>query len=130
MWWLLLSLIWWCGTSAVPAPGVEKWKCPEISEQPVVECSCDMPHTLRCTGDRNAMKIIGAFVIYRLDYNLKFFLSVNRASAAIIRRRSRIPLGLYSTKRKFTSRSSPRRGGPPRSSHILRRNQRNTQLGF
>lgn len=66
MWWLLLSLIWWCGTSAVPAPGVEKWKCPEISEQPVVECSCDMPHTLRCTGDRNAMKIIGR-VLRSLD---------------------------------------------------------------
>ncbi|KAI4467352.1 ig(immunoglobulin) and lrr(leucine rich repeat) domain [Holotrichia oblita] len=66
MWWLLLSLIWWCGTAAVPAPGSEKWKCPEISEQPVVECSCDMPHTLRCTGDRNAMKIIGG-VLRSLD---------------------------------------------------------------
>ncbi|KAK9728539.1 Leucine rich repeat [Popillia japonica] len=66
MWWLLLSLIWWCGTAAVPAPGSEKWKCPEISEQPVVECSCDMPHTLRCTGDRNAMKIIGR-VLRSLD---------------------------------------------------------------
>ncbi|KAJ8925431.1 hypothetical protein NQ315_009264 [Exocentrus adspersus] len=65
MWWLALSLVWWCGTSAIPSPGPptppppEEWKCPEIAEQPVVECSCDMPHTLRCTGDRTAMKIIG-----------------------------------------------------------------------
>ncbi|RZC37961.1 slit -like 1 protein, partial [Asbolus verrucosus] len=58
MWWLLLSLVWWCGTCAIPAPGPEAWKCPKISEQPVVECSCDMPHTLRCTGDKSAMTII------------------------------------------------------------------------
>lgn len=59
MWWLLLSLLWWCGTSAVPAPGIDPWICPEIAEQPTVECSCDMPHTLRCTGDRSALQIIG-----------------------------------------------------------------------
>ncbi|XP_008195540.1 leucine-rich repeat-containing protein 15 isoform X1 [Tribolium castaneum] len=58
MWWLLLSLVWWCGTCAIPSPGPEVWKCPKISEQPVVECSCDMPHTLRCTGDKSAMSII------------------------------------------------------------------------
>ncbi|KAJ3648988.1 hypothetical protein Zmor_020752 [Zophobas morio] len=58
MWWLLLSLVWWCGTCAVAAPGPGTWKCPKISDQPVVECSCDMPHTLRCTGDKSAMTII------------------------------------------------------------------------
>lgn len=36
------------------------WRCPEIAQQPAVECSCDMPHTLRCNGDRaEAMQIIG-----------------------------------------------------------------------
>ncbi|XP_030757061.1 leucine-rich repeats and immunoglobulin-like domains protein 1 [Sitophilus oryzae] len=65
MWWLALSLVWWCGASAIPSPGHtppgpnEEWRCPEISRQPVVECSCDMPHTLRCTGDKTAMTIIG-----------------------------------------------------------------------
>ncbi|KAF7281424.1 leucine-rich tendon-specific protein [Rhynchophorus ferrugineus] len=67
MWWLALSLLWWCGTAAIPSPGhitpststPEEWRCPEISQQPVVECSCDMPHTLRCTGDKTAMTIIG-----------------------------------------------------------------------
>lgn len=34
------------------------WLCPAIVEQPIVECSCDMPHTLRCTGDKGAMEII------------------------------------------------------------------------
>ncbi|XP_050509661.1 protein slit [Diabrotica virgifera virgifera] len=59
MWWLVLSLVWWCGSSAIPSPGPDLWKCPEIDSQPVVECSCDMPHTLRCTGDKTALKIIG-----------------------------------------------------------------------
>lgn len=71
MWWLLLSLVWWCGTTAIPAPGPfmppsssttnlpDAWTCPEITQQPVVECSCDMPHTLRCSGSRGAMQIIG-----------------------------------------------------------------------
>lgn len=73
MWWLALSLVWWCGTAAIPSPGgggseskelvkaisSNEWKCPEIAEQPVVECSCDMPHTLRCTGDKTAMGTIG-----------------------------------------------------------------------
>lgn len=77
MWWLALSLVWWCGTAAIPSPGggdnegndlvnvplVDDWKCPEIAEQPVVECSCDMPHTLRCTGDRTAMGTIGVYVV-------------------------------------------------------------------
>ncbi|CAH0550794.1 unnamed protein product [Brassicogethes aeneus] len=63
MWWMALALVWWSGTSAIPSPGPqpppEVWKCPVIAEQPIVECSCDMPHTLRCTGDRTAMEIIG-----------------------------------------------------------------------
>ena len=59
--WLVIVLVWWCGTSAVPAPGADPWKCPEIAEQPAVECSCDMPHTLRCTGDKTAMQIIGEY---------------------------------------------------------------------
>ncbi|CAH1163355.1 unnamed protein product [Phaedon cochleariae] len=58
MWWLVFSLLWWCGSSAIPSPGTDEWKCPEIAEQPVLECSCDMPHTLRCTGDRSALAVI------------------------------------------------------------------------
>lgn len=61
MWWLLLSLVWWCGTSAVPAPGIEEWICPEIQVKPFVECNCDMPHTLRCTGNESAFKIISEY---------------------------------------------------------------------
>ncbi|KAK2577261.1 hypothetical protein KPH14_003401 [Odynerus spinipes] len=33
------------------------WECPNI-RQTGVECSCDFPHTLRCTGDRTALQII------------------------------------------------------------------------
>ena len=32
------------------------WECPNITK-PAVECSCDFPHTLRCTGDRTALKV-------------------------------------------------------------------------
>lgn len=53
-----MSLIWWCGTSAVPAPGSDEWQCPDIQAKPYVECNCDMPHTLRCTGNKAAFKII------------------------------------------------------------------------
>ncbi|XP_077289677.1 leucine-rich tendon-specific protein [Arctopsyche grandis] len=37
----------------------EAWRCPQFEDHPAVECSCDLPHTLRCTGDRSAMQIIG-----------------------------------------------------------------------
>lgn len=59
MLWVLVSLVLWYGTLAIPTNDLETWKCPEIAQQPIVECSCDMPHTLRCTGDRTAMQIIG-----------------------------------------------------------------------
>ncbi|XP_023289188.1 uncharacterized protein LOC105696975 [Orussus abietinus] len=34
------------------------WECPIITNN-AVECSCDFPHTLRCTGDRSALEVIG-----------------------------------------------------------------------
>lgn len=33
------------------------WKCPNITKQLAVECSCDFPHTLRCTGDKTALQV-------------------------------------------------------------------------
>ncbi|XP_050592480.1 slit homolog 1 protein-like [Bombus affinis] len=33
------------------------WECPNITKAGV-ECSCDLPHTLRCTGDRTTLQII------------------------------------------------------------------------
>lgn len=32
------------------------WECPNITKG-TVECSCDFPHTLRCTGDRTALQV-------------------------------------------------------------------------
>lgn len=32
------------------------WECPNITKLGV-ECSCDFPHTLRCTGDRTALEV-------------------------------------------------------------------------
>ncbi|CAG9863705.1 unnamed protein product [Phyllotreta striolata] len=59
MWRLMLVLMWRCASSAIPSPGPDLWRCPEIDSQPTVECTCDMPHTLRCTGDKTALAIIG-----------------------------------------------------------------------
>ncbi|XP_008557950.1 slit homolog 2 protein [Microplitis demolitor] len=33
------------------------WECPNFTKKNV-ECSCDFPHTLRCTGDRTALQTI------------------------------------------------------------------------
>ncbi|XP_017888129.2 leucine-rich repeat-containing protein 15 [Ceratina calcarata] len=33
------------------------WECPNITKAGI-ECSCDFPHTLRCTGDRTALQTI------------------------------------------------------------------------
>ncbi|XP_047510280.1 uncharacterized protein LOC125053111 [Pieris napi] len=38
---------------------VAEWRCPELSARPSAECSCDLPHTLRCAGDHTALQIIG-----------------------------------------------------------------------
>ncbi|KAJ4448224.1 hypothetical protein ANN_10238 [Periplaneta americana] len=34
------------------------WRCPDISQPPMASCSCDLPHTLRCTGDSSALSVI------------------------------------------------------------------------
>ncbi|KAL0113828.1 hypothetical protein PUN28_011277 [Cardiocondyla obscurior] len=38
-------------------PPSSVWECPNITKAGV-ECSCDFPHTLRCTGDRTALQTI------------------------------------------------------------------------
>lgn len=43
------------------------WECPNITEAGV-ECSCDFPHTLRCTGDRTALQVIEANAIAHMSY--------------------------------------------------------------
>ncbi|XP_024877515.1 leucine-rich repeats and immunoglobulin-like domains protein 1 isoform X2 [Temnothorax curvispinosus] len=45
--------------SPSPSPSFSNtvWECPNITKAGV-ECSCDFPHTLRCTGDRTALEII------------------------------------------------------------------------
>ncbi|RZF45619.1 hypothetical protein LSTR_LSTR010570 [Laodelphax striatellus] len=61
MWW------WWClavawlttalslaaeeSATTLAAAGGE-WRCPEIEATAALSCGCDLPHTLRCAGDR------------------------------------------------------------------------------
>ncbi|KAK5649124.1 hypothetical protein RI129_004016 [Pyrocoelia pectoralis] len=59
MFWFRGALMWLGALYYVAAPSPDLWKCPDINQEPIVECSCDMPHTLRCTGDRSALQVIG-----------------------------------------------------------------------
>lgn len=34
------------------------WKCPNITSNRNLECGCDMPHTLRCSGDIHSLEVI------------------------------------------------------------------------
>lgn len=44
--------------SAIPVydPSIE-WKCPNVTSSRSLECGCDLPHTLRCTGDLHGLTV-------------------------------------------------------------------------
>jgi len=44
-------------SSSSSSPSDAVWECPNITKAGV-ECSCDFPHTLRCTGDRTTLQVI------------------------------------------------------------------------
>lgn len=60
------------------------WECPNITKD-AVECSCDFPHTLRCTGDRTALQVI--LVSHNKtpekykNIRIKFFIYIGNQSA-------------------------------------------------
>lgn len=35
-----------------------KWKCPEIDHTSDLECGCDIPHTLRCSGNIHGLELL------------------------------------------------------------------------
>lgn len=45
--------------SIVPDVNLAEWHCPNISQSKNLEhlCSCDMPHTLRCSGDIHSLEV-------------------------------------------------------------------------
>ncbi|XP_053620059.1 leucine-rich repeat-containing protein 15 [Plodia interpunctella] len=53
--WLVGGMAVLCAVSHVTA----QFRCPGLSARPAAECSCDLPHTLRCAGDHTALQIIG-----------------------------------------------------------------------
>ncbi|CAH0598292.1 unnamed protein product [Chrysodeixis includens] len=53
--WLMGVVCVLCAWYSVAA----QWRCPGLSARPAAECSCDLPHTLRCAGDHTALQIIG-----------------------------------------------------------------------
>ncbi|XP_075985927.1 leucine-rich tendon-specific protein isoform X1 [Anticarsia gemmatalis] len=48
-----------CVLCACVVAASAQWRCPGLSARPAAECSCDLPHTLRCAGDHTALQIIG-----------------------------------------------------------------------
>lgn len=44
--------------SVIISPDLTDWKCPNISSSRNLECGCDMPHTLRCSGDVHSLQVI------------------------------------------------------------------------
>ncbi|VVC87832.1 unnamed protein product [Leptidea sinapis] len=56
-----------------------EWLCPELSARPSAECSCDLPHTLRCAGDHTALQ---NSAVSLLDCALRGVTSLPAASIA------------------------------------------------
>lgn len=58
-----------------PDPGV--WECPNITQSKSLECGCDLPHTLRCSGDIHGMELLSRglrdskYAVSLLDCTLK-----------------------------------------------------------
>ena len=58
------------------------WKCPNISQSKNLEhiCSCDLPHTLRCSGDIHSLEVIVIhYVVLKLCANMIRFSFFYRA---------------------------------------------------
>ncbi|XP_067631352.1 uncharacterized protein Lrt isoform X2 [Eurosta solidaginis] len=64
--------------SAIPVydPSIE-WKCPNVTSSRSLECGCDLPHTLRCTGDLHGLTVLASnllvspYTISLLDCSLR-----------------------------------------------------------
>lgn len=73
------------------------WKCPNITSNRNLECSCDMPHTLRCSGDIHSLSVsLTKLYIFGI-YFIMFVFAENCHITAPITIRS-IPVGLYPKK--------------------------------
>ncbi|XP_053676040.1 uncharacterized protein LOC128726268 [Anopheles nili] len=62
------------------------WRCPNVSGGDNLECSCDLPHTLRCSGDLHGLEVIAdslrrsPYEVSLLDCTLKNVTSISDAS--------------------------------------------------
>uniref|UniRef100_A0A182XYQ4 Uncharacterized protein n=1 Tax=Anopheles stephensi TaxID=30069 RepID=A0A182XYQ4_ANOST len=62
------------------------WRCPNVSEGANLECSCDLPHTLRCSGDLHGLEVIAdslrrsPYEVSLLDCTLKNVTSISDAN--------------------------------------------------
>ncbi|XP_052898128.1 uncharacterized protein LOC128304926 isoform X1 [Anopheles moucheti] len=63
-----------------------EWRCPNVSEGANLECSCDLPHTLRCSGDLHGLEVIAdslrrsPYEVSLLDCTLKNVTSISDAN--------------------------------------------------
>ncbi|XP_040154884.1 uncharacterized protein LOC120895502 isoform X1 [Anopheles arabiensis] len=62
------------------------WRCPNVTEGTNLECSCDLPHTLRCSGDLHGLEVIAdslrrsPYEVSLLDCTLKNVTSISDAN--------------------------------------------------
>uniref|UniRef100_A0A182JR08 LRRCT domain-containing protein n=1 Tax=Anopheles christyi TaxID=43041 RepID=A0A182JR08_9DIPT len=62
------------------------WRCPNVTEGANLECSCDLPHTLRCSGDLHGLEVIAdslrrsPYEVSLLDCTLKNVTSISDAN--------------------------------------------------
>uniref|UniRef100_A0A182J8T0 Uncharacterized protein n=1 Tax=Anopheles atroparvus TaxID=41427 RepID=A0A182J8T0_ANOAO len=72
------------GTLATP--DLSDWQCPSVSSSDNLECSCDLPHTLRCSGDLHGLEVIAdslrrsPYSVSLLDCTLKNVTTISDAN--------------------------------------------------
>ncbi|XP_058053682.1 uncharacterized protein LOC131205551 [Anopheles bellator] len=62
------------------------WQCPRVASSDKLECSCDLPHTLRCSGDLHGLEVIAdslrqsPYTVSLLDCTLKNVTTISDGS--------------------------------------------------
>ncbi|XP_058166456.1 uncharacterized protein LOC131281209 [Anopheles ziemanni] len=67
-------------------PDLSDWQCPSVASSDSLECSCDLPHTLRCSGDLHGLEVIAdslrrsPYSVSLLDCTLKNVTTISDAN--------------------------------------------------
>ncbi|ETN62672.1 leucine-rich transmembrane protein [Anopheles darlingi] len=73
-------------SAVLDTPDLSDWQCPSVANSGNLECSCDLPHTLRCSGDMHGLEVIAdslrrsPYTVSLLDCTLKNVSTISDAS--------------------------------------------------